>query len=303
MDTQIKVESFKEFIKKNKKVYFLSGVIALLLLVLLIGYNWKTSQAKQEATGEEITFLLENKEGNPYQNAEDIRKILLLELNEDSTIPKTIKKELSENLTVTRDASNFFIVTVDQYTSKENIFVKDKVLSYLKQGTIPFFKDKTIVDLSENTKEIFKPVQANKLSPKKLIIYFVGGLILFVILGTILSVIFRRKYTLISDDFSFLTNQRVVNISHFSTLDKQKCIENTLMNIVTPTIVVTQLHNLTFKNNNVVVTDDLGNAFLPPFEVHKILMICEKEKTTKDWYHLQMELSKIYSEDTDIILI
>lgn len=306
MYTQIKLGSFKEFIKNHKKVYFLSGFIVLLVCALLVGYNWKISRTNVDTTGEEITFLLENKEGNPYQNSEDIRKILLLQLNGDRTLSKKIKAELNKNLTVTRDASNFFIVTVDNYTDKENTFVKEKLLSYLKQGEIPFFKDKTIVELSENTKDIFAPVQETQsLSIKKIVIYLVGGGILFAILGTILAAVFSRKNTVINDDFSFLTNDQVVNISHFSNIDKQVCIENTLMNIVTPTIILTQLQNLNLRtdNNNIIITDDLGNAFLPSFEARKILLICEKGETTKEWYQLQMELSKIYSDDIDIILI
>ncbi|MBF8807722.1 MAG: hypothetical protein IC227_04220 [Enterococcus lacertideformus] len=306
MYTQIKLGSFKEFIKNHKKVYFLSGFISLLICALLVGYNWKISCTNLYATGEEITFLLENKEGNPYQNSEDIRKIFLLQLNDDPTVSKEIKEELNKNLTVTRDASNFFIVTVDNYLNKENTFVKDKLLSYLKQGEISFFKDKTIIDLSENTKEIFAPTQeAQILSIKKIVIYLIGGFILFVILGTILATILSRKNTVINDDFSFLVNDQIVNISHFSKLDKQACIENTLMNIAIPTIIITQLHNLKLinDNHNIVITDDLGHAFLPPFEAHKILLICEKGETTKEWYQLQMELSKIYSDDIDIILI
>lgn len=306
MYTQIKLESFKEFIKNHKKVYFLSGFIALLICALLVGYNWKTSHTNLETTGEEFTFLLENKEGNPYQNSEDIRKILLLQLNNDSTIPKKIKEELNINLTVARDASNFFIVTVDNYTNEENIFIKDKLLSYLKQGDIQFFKDKTIVNLSENTKEVFSPTQKTKtLSIKKIVIYFVAGIFLFAILGTILAVIMSWKNKVITDDFSFLVNDRVVNISHFSKIDKKEYIENTLMNIVTPTIVITQLKNLNFNNNNnnIIITDDLGHAFLPPFDIHKILLVCEKSETKKEWYQLQLELSKIYSDDIDIILI
>ena len=91
MYTQIKLGSFKEFIKNHKKVYFLSGFIALLVCALLVGYNWKISRTNVDTTGEEITFLLENKEGNPYQNSEDIRKILLLQLNYDRTVSKKIK--------------------------------------------------------------------------------------------------------------------------------------------------------------------------------------------------------------------
>ena len=274
----------------------LFGLIAGIFFCLICG--WISGDTSYNEISDNIVTAL-------LQNYNYILASLVL-IPVIAYIYSKIKAELNKNLTVTRDASNFFIVTVDNYTDKENTFVKDKLLSYLKQGEIPFFKDKTIVELSENTKDIFAPVQETQsLSIKKIVIYLVGGGILFAILGTILAAVFSRKNTVINDDFSFLTNDQVVNISHFSNIDKQVCIENTLMNIVTPTIILTQLQNLNLRtdNNNIIITDDLGNAFLPSFEARKILLICEKGETTKEWYQLQMELSKIYSDDIDIILI
>ncbi|OBS62130.1 hypothetical protein [Enterococcus mundtii] len=305
MYTQISFKSIKEFMYNNKKIYLLSALISILIFLILIGYNWKISNKEVVESAEEVSFLLENKEGNPVQNPEDIRRVLLLQLHSDNSVGNDIKEELNDNLKVFRDASNFFTVSVDNYDEKDNILVKDKILSYLNQNDIEYFNDKHIMNLSENPKELFNPtLENNEFSIKKIVAFILGAIILIFILGTILSAIFSKKNKLITDDFSFLSKDTVINISHFPSIDKQKCISSIINNVTAPTIVITKLLNLDFKEmDKVVVTESLENTFDDSINPTKVLIICEKGNTTKEWYQLQLELAKIYTDAIDIIII
>lgn len=305
MYTQISFKSIKEFMHNNKKIYLLSALISILIFLILIGYNWKISNKEVVESAEEVAFLLENKEGNPVQNPEDIRRVLLLQLHGDNSVGNDIKEELNDNLKVFRDASNFFTVSVDNYDEKDNILVKDKILSYLNHNDIEYFNDKHIINLSEDPKELFNPtVENNEFSIKKIVAFVLGSIILIFILGTILSAIFSKKNKLLTDDFSFLSKDTVINISHFPSIDKQKCINSIINNVTVPTIVVTKLVNLDFKEmGKVGVTESLENTFDDSINPTKVLIICEKGNTTKEWYQLQLELAKIYTDAIDIIII
>lgn len=301
MDNKYALEHIYQYFKVNIKTYILSFFVSILIVGALFMYSSATSKQQVESQSEEersvvFSFILENEQGNLMNNAGALNQILLTTLSEQ----KFFSKAAEDGFKVTyEDATNSFQVFFANEVDKSLVSkTKDYLVLQIEQNKINFFNNKDIYFIDE---QVSNENGTTSVSKKNLILYIGLIIMLTIIIGTVIANFVEAKKEKISHKFYLANNIMVLDVHSLKLQTKEERIEtiksiingNLNNKIIVKENNISVLRDLLINDKKAVVLSDLGKLETRlPIDPEEIVIICEKDESSKIWYNRQVELAK-----------
>lgn len=286
------------FIKNNVRIYTVTAFILLIIFGGIFGYDNFIKNRIKEEPETQISFLVENKQGYGYTQADTLKELIVLNLSQEERLSSKVKDKLEENITAKSSKSSFITIEISDYSKKESNLLKKYIHNYLTESQLDFFKDKKIynitTELPENQTEV---VSGTSISAKKIILLLVIYFLFVLFIGTIIGVYREKRNSKISD-FYGIKGKNKIYLDSYSETEKKKVIFGLAKNLSKDSIIVSEAP--TDFASELLITDlSVDDAQLS--QIAQVFILCKKDETTKSWYIVQEELASLFSENVTTI--
>lgn len=235
-----------------------------------------------------------------------------------------------------------YILTLSVGTGdyEENMAIATAYYKSMEEGTIPFFSNNKSVYLVTEPMRISDEVLAensestlaenNETSLTTMILLGLAVLIASFILGVLIALVYSMTKKEISDSFSYVRNENdvMLNFHQSNNRDQKEKIskiahavlhpERRVKVVLTESIlddkIVNELKEIISFNTKLPINNELaGDAVIinvnditelnPKIKVDEFILICEINKTTKNWYHEQRLQLENYNAIVKVIQV
>lgn len=306
MEDSLYIHEAVNFFKRNWKKYLISLGISFLIVGLLYLYSTVSQSSLEKSSMNNsfsFEFLVENKEGNSYSKVEAIKEVFVKEL---------AKKE--KNISV-EEALNNIEMTYSDTDGKITVNIRDAELAddffnFIDESKVEFFDNKNVYLLSDSVnKNTIDNINLETMNLKKMIIYLFTILFLTFLIGTILSALFDFKKETISQKFTLKAADNIIDMNRIEGKTNEEIIHALSSIIKNPNInkIVVMEDSSELKNKNftknIFLVNSLENVKELTFVPEKVLLVCKKDETKKQWIAMQLELAKNYSSTVECVFI
>lgn len=337
------IKQMKKFFKDNLKTIFATAGVCLVLFFGAVGYTIYSNDAAlkrvESVTGKEITpitgaeysklnknkvrflFFVENEEGNLFANPNLFESILLsddvlAESGAEALIPKGVAPEFVIDVTYDDVTSGLF-VTVGTGDYNTNLALANLLYETVSTDKLGFFDNKDVYMLTEPekvSKKLESLTDAN-ISVMEYVVYGVAVLILSVIMGLFIAAVRMVTNKEISDGFSYkyAEDDLVMDLTEMGgEVNQPLALVQAIRHPAKDTkLVLAQRLDAKELQEKLITKEGTGKFIVKndilevSADTHfdEIIIISEKNQTTKQWYKNQRIQLENYHSPIKIILI
>lgn len=330
MDIKILIHEVKTFLLENKRIIFITTIIALICAIILqaVSYFFMNS-AKEDGMGEGLSHThsfevyMEQDNLGAFTNSYLLESFLkqesvVREIEEDTNVEITpiieLFSENNETITTTPDdpvnverngSTNIMTLTFGIGTEEENLRVAESYYEWLQTTELSFFDDKQIYYMSEphslETLEVRPQSNSFNLASAvvRIILAIFGGAVLGLIIA-FLKTLFSKK---IMYSFSYGWNEEDTFLYYTDDILTKELAHSLIQpNIGNKVILSENEINTDFKNNINKFADTNTKLFFnsdviqsdSAISVDEFIIIIKRKETSKEWYQNQRRQLKAY---------
>lgn len=291
---------------------------------------------KLQEDGVAFSFHIEKDTAEPFQTPGLLKEILVSpniinEIEQETNV----KFELNPKLVVdvVHNPNNLLMtVIIGTGDLDKNRVLAEAYFNFISNEESSFFDNKATY-ITQNPTVIQESIDStqvpsstlNSISYSRVALYSVIVLVMGSLFGMIIAIIRSVFQKEVSDIYSFsiydddlilnlnnnnksqkkdeLYNQIVYAVSHPKRNNKVVLSQEPLENQLVKTLQYKGKNNLDNESfSPILLANDITNIN-PKISIDEIIVICQKDKTTKAWYEKQRKLVNIYNTKVKVILI
>lgn len=295
------------FLREQKKKICYGFFLSLIILVFFIFYSFISSNdvKMEDREVESISFILENNQGSVISNTGVVKSILVRSFIKNSKAnDMKEQEEIKKATSVTFDTTtSVMTVTVDNSELSKGITnLSETFFEYLSNEELKYFENKELYMMDDHTMKNTIENTGNStsfISRKRILVY----ILLWFFTGISISSIFIAWKTY-KDKFianKFYLSNKTINIDlekfKFASSNDEYSELKSIINSPAKNKFIVSENEIEIDDNleYIFFTKSLSEVREAPFFPCEIVIICNKNLTSKNWYNLQLELSKNYN--------
>ena len=267
-----------------------------------------------------FSFYVENADDTPFMNYNLLKTVLL-----SPTVFPSVTENLSLDydvpdmytINISRDNTNAMYMNIGTGNIKDNMKLANRLYTLLEKDELSFFADKKVYLLTKPKKvtleEQLENAETSDVEPSSVnyILLALVGIIFAFIGGVVISVIlsFFKKEFVFTSLVHFKNVNKVIDLSHLKDVEDpseylpQVIVQSSIKGekLVLSQTSLTELGSH-LKSSEVTLASSLLQI-QSNHDFKEAIVIIEKNKTEKNWYHNQKILLENYNIPIKIVLL